>query len=434
MSNPTNILIEKLKLRCLLRERVFVKWEDQSGAPCTLGSRLKRNGQNLEFFLAAYHDEEGRIHIHFSLKASIILGGDREKIEMFLSRLDASAIHDAGLSDSVHVICLQFDLSTKGFIVTKGNNAANATIKPRNYTSKELICGLESLSDTKTFTVYIKPNDYAMVGLEEIRDRLSNSPIDIHKTNINEIYTQQVPELVEWNKLGSMSLLPPYTRNPQLFTELQAPRSLPVLEQETSSVNIVSHDCEGLLDIQVNLDDIENDPRYIEMNFGVDSDEEQLAKEQLANLDSRGLNQQLDYDSKVSQALNSKVSQALDSRLLKWIQTAIRINSNVHEHKHLTIKFSILAKLIRWANGIHHGIEMGPALKQFMRLGDAARTTALDRRCNRDEYYDQKGVCITRVLTEFSKLGNSDSRENKSVCEKRKSLEAHCTASKLTKM
>ncbi|KAM0145564.1 hypothetical protein ACHAPC_003443 [Botrytis cinerea] len=507
MSNPTNILIEKLKLRCLLRERVFVKWEDQSGAPCTLGSRLKRNGQNLEFFLAAYHDEEGRIHIHFSLKASIILGGDREKIEMLLvvppdanfaesskrrlisnigslSRLDASAIHDAGLSDSVHVICLQFDLSTKGFIVTKGNNAANATIKPRNYTSKELICGLESLSDTKTFTVYIKPNDYAMVGLEEIRDRLSNSPIDIHKTNINEIYTQQVPELVEWNKLGSMSLLPPYTRNPQLFTEVQAPRSLPVFEQETSSVNVVSHDCEGLLDIQVNLDDIENDPRYIEMNFGVDSDEEQLAKEQLANLDSRGLNQQLDYDSKVSQALNSKVSQALDSRLLKWIQTAIRINSNVHEHKHLTIKFSILgncvrisdtslfdatllwcsalffydplnsdpdntlglwketnswlisdiAKLIRWANGIHHGIEMGPALKQFMRLGDAARTAALDRRCNRDEYYDQKGVCITRVLTEFSKLGNSDSRENKSVCEKRKSLEAHCTASKLTKM
>ncbi|TGO07015.1 hypothetical protein BTUL_0348g00030 [Botrytis tulipae] len=480
MSNPTDILIEKLKLHCLLRERVFVKWEDESGTPCTLGSRLRRNGQNLEFFLAAYYDEEGRIHIHFSLTASIILGGNKEKIEILLvvppdanfaesskrrlisnignlSRLDASAIHDAGLSDSVHVICLQFDLTTKGFVVIKGKNTA--TIKARNYTSKELICGLESLSDTKTFAVYIKPNDYALVGLEEVRNRLSNTPTDIHKTNIKEIYTQQAPELMEWKKLDPKSLLPPYTKNPQPFPKVQTPRSLPIFEQET-------------------LDDIENDPRYIEMNFGVDSDEEQLAKEQLANLDSRGLNQQFDYDSKISQSLNS--------RLLKWIQATIRINSNVHEHKHLTTKLSILgncvrisdaslfnaslfwcsavffydpldsdpdntlglwketnswlisdiARLIRWTNGIHHDIEMGPALlKHFIRLGDAARAAALDSRCNEDEYYDQKGVCITRVLTEFSKLGNSDSKENDtSVCRKRKSLEAHTTASKLIKM
>ncbi|KAM0147856.1 hypothetical protein ACHAQE_010085 [Botrytis cinerea] len=523
MSNPTDILIEKLKLHCLLRERVFVKWEDESGTPCTLGSRLRRNGQNLEFFLAAYYDEEGRIHIHFSLTASIILGGNKEKIEILLvvppdanfaesskrrlisnignlSRLDASAIHDAGLSDSVHVICLQFDLTTKGFVVIKGKNTA--TIKARNYTSKELICGLESLSDTKTFAVYIKPNDYALVGLEEVRNRLSNTPTDIHKTNIKEIYTQQAPELMEWKKLDPKSLLPPYTKNPQPFPKVQTPRSLPIFEQETSSINIigvataetlpqtpprrnstlvhdiVSDDCEELLDIQLSLDDIENDPRYIEMNFGVDSDEEQLAKEQLANLDSRGLNQQFDHDSKISQSLNS--------RLLKWIQATIRINSNVHEHKHLTTKLSILgncvrisdaslfnaslfwcsavffydpldsdpdntlglwketnswlisdiARLIRWTNGIHHDIEMGPALlKHFIRLGDAARAAALDSRCNEDEYYDQKGVCITRVLTEFSKLGNSDSKDNDtSVCRKRKSLEAHTTASKLIKM
>ncbi|KAI9641580.1 hypothetical protein NHQ30_010393 [Ciborinia camelliae] len=419
-----------------------------------------------------------------------------------LSHLDASAIHDAEISDSMHVICLQFDLIAKGFIITKKKNTT--TIKPRNYTSKQLISGFESLSDTKTFTVYIKPNDYALVGLEEVRNRLSNTPTDIHKTNMKEIYIGQTPELVEWSRLGPVSLLPPYTKNPHPLPEVQASRSLPIFEQETSSVNvigattaetlpqtlprynsamvhdIVSHDFEELLDIQVNLDDIENDPRYIEMNFDVDSDEEQLAKEQLANLDSRGLNQQLDHD--------SKISQALKSRLLKWIQTTMRINPNVYEHKRLTTKLSILgncvrksdtglfnatlfwcsalffydpldsdpdntlglwketnswlisdmAKLIRWANGIHHDIEIGPVLlMHFIRLGDVARATALDGRCNKDEYYDQKGVCITCMLTEFSKLGNSDSdskENNKSVCQKRKSVGAHSTASKLIKM
>ncbi|KAJ8058418.1 hypothetical protein OCU04_012607 [Sclerotinia nivalis] len=114
-----------------------------------------------------------------------------------LSHLDASAIHDAEISDSMHVICLQFDLIAKEFIITKKKNTT--TIKPRNYTSKELIYSFESLSDTKTFTVYIKPNDYALVGLEEVRNRLSNTdtPTDIHKTNMKEIYIEQTPKLVE---------------------------------------------------------------------------------------------------------------------------------------------------------------------------------------------------------------------------------------------
>ncbi|RAL59889.1 hypothetical protein DID88_000516 [Monilinia fructigena] len=319
---------------------------------------------------------------------------------------------------------------------------------------------------------------------------------------MKEIYLGQMPELVEWSRLGPVSLLPPYTKSPHLLPEVQASRSLPIFEQETSSANIigattaetltqalpchnstmvheiVSHDCRELLDIQVNLDDIENDPRYIEMNFDVDSDEEQLAKEQLANLNSWESNRQLEHDSKISQALNS--------RLLKWIQVTMRINSNVYEHKRLTAKLSILgncvrksdtglfnatlfwcsalffydplnsdpdntlglwketnswiisdiAKLIRWANGIHHDIEIDPLLlEHFIKLGDVARVTALDGRCNKAEYYDQKGVCLTCVLTQFSKLGNSDSKKsNKSVCQKRKSLGAHGIASKLIKI
>ncbi|TEY41045.1 hypothetical protein BOTCAL_0405g00020 [Botryotinia calthae] len=411
-----------------------------------------------------------------------------------LSHLDTSAIHDTEISNSMHIISLQFDLIAKGFIVITKKNTIS--IKPQSVTSKQLICGLESLSDTKTFTIYIKPNDYALVGLKEVCNRLSNTgtQIDIHK--MKETYIRQAPELMEWNRLGTASLLPPYSKNLQLSPEVQAPRSPPIIfEQETPSVNVIkaaiaetlprtptrcnsismpsvfSPDCEEFSDIPVNLDDIE-------MNFDVDSDEEQLAKEQLVNLDPREPNQQLDYDSEVSQKLNSK--------LLRWMQTAIRINPNIHEHKHLTTKFSILgnsirisnasvfdatllwcsalffydpsdsdsdnnlglweernvwlisdiARLIQWANRMHYGIEIDSLLKHFIKLGVTARTVALDINCSKDKYYDQKSVCIVCILAEFSKLGDSSGigKEDNRRYVSRKRIGTHSNVSKRVKM
>ncbi|THV51644.1 hypothetical protein BGAL_0103g00030 [Botrytis galanthina] len=555
MPNPTEILIEKLKLRLLLRERVFIKWEDESGTPCTLGSRSSRNKQNLKFFIAAYYDMEGCIHIHFSLEVSITVGGNKQEIEMLLvvppnadfanaskprlisnikdlSRLDASAIHDAEISHLVHVICIQFDLIAKGFIVMKNTNM---TIKPRNVTSKKLIRGLESLSNTRSFTVYIKPNDYALVGLEELRNRSSSkgTPIDMHKTNIKEIYIQQTPELMEWcTTHDSVSLPPPYTENPrQLLSEVQVPRSPPIifekemplvntteaviaetppqlgpevqvrqpsptiLEQETLLIDaihtaiaettvrtscspnstsvhgIFSPSREELPDGEGNLNHMGEDSRCTRMDFDIDSDEEQLA-----NLNSR----ELDHDPNISQMLNSK--------LLKWIQTVIRINSNVHEHTRLSTKLSTLgkcirtsnasifdatllwcsalffydpldsdpdstlglweernswlisdiARLIQWANGMHHNVETNSSLlKHFIKLGDTARAVALNTRFNNDKYYDQKSVCIVCILAEFRDLGGGGgsgiSKESKSAS--RKSLgTASSNASKRVKL
>ncbi|TGO23367.1 hypothetical protein BPAE_0135g00270 [Botrytis paeoniae] len=550
MPNPTEILIERLKLQLLLRERVFIKWEDESGAPCTLGSRSNRNKQNLKFFIAAYYDMKGYIHIHFSLEVSITVGGNKQEIEMLLvvppnadfanaskprlisnindlSRLDASAIHDAEISHSVHVLCIQFNLITNGFIVM--NKKTNMTIKPRNITSKKLICGLESLSNTKSFTVYIKPNDYALVGLEELHNRLSSTgtPIDIHKTNMKEIYIQQTPELMEWSRHDSVSLPPPYTENPhQLLSEVQVPRSPPIIfEKETPLINtievaiaetppqlvpevqvpqpsaiifeqgtrsnntiqtviaetpartstspnspsvhgIFSSGCEELSDSEVNFNDIGEDPRCTRIDFDIDSDEEQLA-----NLNSR----ELDHDSEISQMLNSK--------LLKWMQTVIRINSNVHEHKRLTTKLSILgncvrtsnasmfdatllwcsalffydpldsdpdntlglwedrnswlisdiARLIQWANGMHHNVETNLSfLKHFIKLGDTARTVALNTRFNNDKYYDQKSVCIVCILAEFSNPGGGGGIGKESKSASRKSLGTESNAFKRT--
>ncbi|PQE26669.1 proline-rich receptor kinase perk4-like protein [Rutstroemia sp. NJR-2017a BBW] len=490
MSNPTTILIEKLKLEPLLRERVFVRWEDQSGTPCTLGSRSSRNRQNLNFFIAVYYDMEGYIHIHFSLEVSIILAGNKQDIEMLLvvppdvdfadvskpysisniddlSRRDASAIHDAKISDSLNVLYIQFDLSAKGFIVMK--KKPTATIKPRNKTSTKLLCGLESLSNTTTFTVYIKPNDYALVGLEQLHNRIRNTPTDIRKTNMKEMYIEQVPELVEWNRFGPILLPPAYTQNPpQLFPEVQVPRSPskaavaetparnPTTPNSTSVHGIFSPISEELSESEEDWDDIEETSRNIEMNSDVDSDEERLA-----NLNSRELSQQFNYDLEVSKILESKFTE--------WMQAAMQINSNVYEHKRLTTKLSILgncvrtsntgvfdatipwcstllfydpfdsdmtpglweernswllsdmAKLIKWANEVHYGAEMSPLLvNHFVKLGDTARTVALHHGYNDDSYKRQKCVCTTQVFIKFGKPVSSISGENsKPVSRKR---------------
>ncbi|KAF7858592.1 hypothetical protein EAF04_009192 [Stromatinia cepivora] len=516
MSNPTEILIEKLKLQRFLCERVFVKWEDQSGTSFMLGSRLNCNKQNLQFLIAVYYDMEGYIHIHFSLKVFIKLKGNKQQIEMLLvvppdadfadafkprlisnigdlSRLDASVIYDAEISDSVCVIRIQFDLIAKGFVVMK--NKTTATIKSWNDTSKDLIRRLESLSNTKTFTVYFKPNSYAQVGLAELRNRLSNTGThtDTRKTNMKEMYIRQGPVLVEWSRFDPISL-PPYTENPpQLFPEVQVPRSPPIIfERETPSINTIeaaiaetpvrtptspnsisvhsiffpSH--KELSNSEMNLNDIEEDSRYIEMNFDMDSDEERLA-----NLNSRELSQQFNYD--------SAVSKILESKLVEWIQTARQINSNVYEHKRLTTKLLILgncvrtsntsvfdatipwcsalffydpfdsdktlglweeknswfisdiAKLIKWANKVHYGAEMSSLLvNDFVKLGDTARTVALHPGYNKDGYEYQKSVCIAHVFMKFGKPGSSISGENSKPVS-RKSLGTDSNASKRVK-
>ncbi|KAF7896953.1 uncharacterized protein EAF01_009356 [Botrytis porri] len=521
MSKPTKILIKEFGLHNLLRERVFVTWEDQSGTSRVLGCRSDCNGQNLEFFIAAYYDMEGHIHIHFSLQVSIIVRGNKQKIELLLvvppdadladasrsqiisnidklSHYHASAIHDAGISNSTHVICIPFNLVAEGFVVMK-KKQSTATMKAANQPSRELIRSFQSLSITKTFTGYIKPNDYALVGLEDLRNRLTNTGTPgPRKTITREMYIRQALELVEWSRFDAISPPPAYIETPRLFPEIQVPRSPPmVFEQKTPLIHsveaaiaetptrtptssnhtsvhgIFSSNCEELLDNEVNLDDIEEDTRSMEMemNFNVDSDEEQLAI-----LKSRELSQEFNYD--------LEVLQILDSKLLNWIQTAIRINSSIYEHNHLITKLTILGscvrtsntgifdatlpwcsalffydpfdsdpdntlglwekrnswlisdivRLIQWANRFHYGAEMNPLLlKHFRRLGDIARTIALNTKSNKNEYEDQKGVCMARVLVEFGKPGISTSKGNgKSVF--RHSLGTDSNGSKRVKM
>ncbi|KAM3066994.1 hypothetical protein ACMFMG_011776 [Clarireedia jacksonii] len=511
-----SVPIEKLQLEKLLDERVFVKWVDESGTTFTLGSCLHDNKQTPDFFMAAYRDTEGQIHIHFKLQVFVKLAGKKQRIDILfvvppdadfanasipcpISSIDdlshdVSAIHQAGLSNAQHVFLLQFNLTTKGFVVTKKETT---TIRPHTTTTNMLIRGLESLSNTTIFSVYIRPSTYAKVHLEKLRMHISKTATDARKTNLKEMYIQQGAILLEWNKFvykeQQRPIPPPYAqpcpevqvpRSPPLYTQLspeaQVSQSSPIIfEEETParspissnsvSVHGIFSGCEESSessDSEVNLDGIEKD---IRIDFDVDSDEEELAREQLANLGYRELNRQFDYDLKVSLMLNSKLE--------KWIETVLPINFNVHRHTRLITKLSILGNCVRtsntsvfdvtllwcfalffydpldsdsdnafglwekrnswlirdiaeqvqWADEMRCSAEISSSLlEHFTKLGQAARTVALDPTYNKGVYLKQKSVFIAYVLAEFGKLGR------KPVSRKR--LGTDSSASKRVKM
>ncbi|KAB8296765.1 hypothetical protein EYC80_002182 [Monilinia laxa] len=491
--------------------------------------------------MAAYRDMKGQIHIHFKLRVFVKLAGKKQQIEMLLvvppdadfanastscsiSSIDdlshdASAIHEAGLSNAQHVFLIQFNLTTKGFVVTKKKTTA---IRPHTTTTNMLIRGLESLSNATIFSVYMRPSTYAKVNLEKLCTHFRNTrtATDMHKTNLKEMYIQQGAILLEWSKFvykkqehpipptyaqpspeAQSPLSPPrYAQsspevqvrqsppvNAQLSPEAQVSHSsLTFLEEaiketpprspispNSTSVHGIFSGCEESSDGEVNLENIEKD---IRIEFNVDSDEEQLANEQLANLHSRELNHQFDYDLEVSQMLKSKLE--------KWIETLLPTNSDIHHHTRLTIKLSILgncirtsntrvfdvtlrwcsalffydpfdsdsgntfglwettnswlirdiAKQIRWADKMRYSTEITSSLlEHFIKLGDAARTVALDPGCSKGVYFKQKSVFITYILAEFGQPG-SISKENNSKPVSRKSLGADSNAPKRVKM
>lgn len=342
--------------------------------------------------IAVYCNKEGYIYIHFSIKVSISQDSKKYETEILLviplntnfskaltpysistinalSRLDATIIHDAGISDLVHIIYLPFDLITEGFVVR--NTTSTLKPKPWNRPSQELIRRFVSLSNTKIFTVYIKPNNYARISLKELHDRLSktSTATNTRTNNMMEMYIQQGGVLVESSR-HDPELPPQYTENPpQPLPEVQVPRSPPIIfEQKTLSINIFetaiaktptripatpnsilvhsifSPICEESSDSEVDWDNIEETwrnveeaSRNIEIDPDIGSDQEGLVK-----LNSREQSQQFNCDSKVSKILESKFAE--------WMEKAGQINPNIHEHKRLITKLLILGNCIRTSN------------------------------------------------------------------------------------
>ncbi|TGO38312.1 hypothetical protein BHYA_0077g00150 [Botrytis hyacinthi] len=381
----------------LLRERVFVKWKDSSSDETfTLGSCSHQNKQNLNFLMTASSDLDGHVHIYFSLKVSIRQSCTRKQMEMLfvvppdanltdsftpllasgiddLSFLDASALHQAGISKSGLVMRVEFHLTTSGFVVMNKRKKTPGSITPKDGTSSDLIERLKSLSKTKIFSVYISPSTYAQVNFKKFHANLIAAK---RKSNVNEMYVQQGAMLVEWSIFGPSNrydtlppqdtLPPPYTKNPTTPSkEVQVPQSPPVILKDGSlsidTIEVViaetptqtpvspnltpvmhgifSSSVEGLFDSEPNLNDFEEDSRCNTTDFDVCSDEESLAK-----LNSRELSQQ------PTSTCDLEILNGLQAKLIEWLKGAMTQNPNVYKHKSLAGKLSLLGYYIRTSN------------------------------------------------------------------------------------
>ncbi|APA12339.1 hypothetical protein sscle_09g071090 [Sclerotinia sclerotiorum 1980 UF-70] len=501
-----SIPIEALQLVTILREKVLVKWVNAEGTASTLGSRLSHNRQRPELLMTASYDKEGHIHIDFSLMLAVKMGGKFKQIEiMFVippnvnpalletssrnSVLDASALHDADISDELgHVISIPFNLTTKGFVIMKNTNSL---IRLQTSTSEQLIRNIESLSNTAVFDVYIRPSDYARESLKELCKRLGDTGIVTPRPSTLEMYAQQGSMLVEWNRFTykDRQLFPQHPPTPaQHPLEMSLPQEpqvaldggggpLNTVEQEIATrqnrieqrsngepvlgASITWSDVE-LSDVDVDLHDFEQSSNLVEMDVNICSDEEILANEQL-----RDLNLQLRHE-------------MLRAKLVKWINGSLRLHPDVFRHRGLVNKLAILgdcvrrsnartfdhtiswcsallfydpsdssddqlweernrwlitrmANMINWINKYHYGAEFSSALfDHFVKLGRVARAFALGPGRDDTEFRHQRSVCIGWILSEFDGLGGERTGRGRGMTgsRKRNALEARGNISK----
>ncbi|KAF7900721.1 uncharacterized protein EAF01_008023 [Botrytis porri] len=492
--------IENLGLENLLQERVYVKWVDE-GHSYTLGSCLADNKENTNCLMKVVCDLEKRIHVYFSLKVTHKHTGKNRSMEMLLvvpphgnfdcyskslpisglddlSSHDASALHEAGISNLEHIIVLSFDLQFTGFVVRKKRESA--TILPSNSTSSTLIQKIRSLSVTKSFQVYIRPSDYARANLKTVDERLRDKSVWICEPQMRRIYSPQGFMLVDWAQIKHSELKgkllppppqpPPYTKHDaQRSTEVQVPRSPPVADVYSNKCvlnkdivpatpsllpvchGIFSPDCEEPLDVadDLDLDDIHKDSGHVETNLELDSDEEYLAA-----LHAQRCSQQFRQDTN---------SEALRSEFREWLEAAISINENVYEHSRLTKKFfalgdsvhasnagmfdairpwcsalflcdptdssrltdewfvSDMTGLIKWVNKFHRGAEMSILMNDFLKLGNAARMR------NKIEYKRYKTDFLLRIWVEFECSSISINGQSRKVLSRKRNILGSCS-------
>ncbi|TGO46904.1 hypothetical protein BCON_0302g00110 [Botryotinia convoluta] len=493
--------IEKLGLENLLQERVYIKWVDE-GHPYTLGSCLADNKENTNFLMKVVCDPEKRIHVYFSLKVTHKHTGKNRSMEMLLvvpphgnfecyskslpisglddlSSHDASALHEAGISNLEHIIVLSFDLQFTGFVVRKERESA--TILPSNSTSSTLMQKLRSLSVTKSFKVYIRPSDYARANLKTVNERLRDKGVWICEPDMRKIYSRQGIMLVDWAQIKHRELKgkllppppqlqpqpqpPPYTEHDaQRSTEVQVPRSPPIADVYSSKDiipatpshlpvchGIFSPDGEEPSDVadDLDLDDIRKDTGHVEPYFEMDSDEEYLAA-----LHAQQCSQELRQDTS---------SEALRLEFKEWLKAAMSINENVYGHSGLTKKLfalgdsvhasnvglfhdirpwcsalflcdptdssrqtdewfvSDMAGLIKWVNTFHRGAEMTILMNDFLKLGSAARV------CNKNQYKHQKSDFLLRIWVEYDCSSISINGESRKILSRKRNILETCS-------
>ncbi|TGO92204.1 hypothetical protein BPOR_0008g00440 [Botrytis porri] len=473
--------IEILGLENLLTERVYIKWADEDDC-WTLGSCMPGNKKNVDIIMKVVCNSESKRHVHiqFSIKVAIRISGKRHYMYMLLvvppqgdfeyasedlsiqklndlSLLDASALHEAGISNLERIIVLNFDIRFAGFVVQKDKEST--TICPFNKTSSKLIRAIKSLSLMKKFKVYIRPSDYARQHLKEIRECLYDTSVEVCESDMRKIYSQQGITLVNWthfkHKEPQDQPPPLYTaNNPQRPTEVQVPCSpliayidtnieeaiIPVTpspvpvchgifspsSKELSDVGEDSHldnnykesgHIETYLDVEVNSDEeylAESNARRLDVEHQFESNARELDEEFLADI--RETSQQLRQDA---------TSEALGLEFREWLNTAAKLIPNVLEHRGLTSKLLTLGESVRESDvAKFDAIRPWCSALLFYDPTDSNSTSVLQDSTRRLLVSDmvgliksintfQRGAEMTFLMEHFLKLGSAARAGNK---------------------
>ncbi|KAK6591806.1 hypothetical protein H4I96_12083 [Botrytis cinerea] len=465
--------IEILGLKTLLAERVYIKWVDEDSC-WTLGSCMPGNKKNVDIIMKVVCDSKRHVHIQFSLKVAIKISGKRHHMYMLLavpphgdfeyasedlpiqelndlSHLDASALHEAGISNLERVIVLNFDIRFTGFVVQKEKEST--TICPFNETSSKLIRAIRSLSLMKKFKVYIRPSDYARQNLKEIRERLRDTSTEICESDMRKIYSQQGIMLVNWthfkHKEPQDQPPPLYTANDaQRPTEVQVPCSPLIAYVDTKSspnINeaivpvtpspvpvchgIFSSDREELSDVgeDSHLDDDYKDLGHVEtyLEVEVNSDEEYIARSNARQLDS-----EYQFESNARELgeeclADIREIRALESEFREWLDGAAKINPNVLGHRGLTSKLLTLGESVRESDvAKFDAIRPWCSALLFYDPTDSSSTSELQDSTRRLLVSDiagliksintfQRGAEMTFLMDDFVRLGSAARAGNK---------------------
>lgn len=338
-----------------VNETVLAEWTDAHGHDCTLGSLTPCHKRDAGFTLKVTTDEQQRVWAWFILAVTVKTAGRERQRELALvipphssyaltfHELEISQIHtpavfsavgDARLFDSGRVIRANFALPKLGYVLMPKSTAKK--IAPASRTTSDLLRGLRSLSETRSFSIYIKPSDYARQGLKLACDRNSAAPPPASPFAVEDVLDTRTTE-VDWDLFGiepdnlPSSAPPPYLgpTPPLLDCEHLLPLSpaaaAPAPSTPTKSVvsetdfsQIPPPSIHTSPSPQPNLQPLNTQKRPLSPNTAAAPDILPSAQRP-----RRG------------SSAASTTRNALTANLAEWVEAALAVNHSVYEHPRL---------------------------------------------------------------------------------------------------
>ncbi|KAL1619005.1 hypothetical protein SLS54_006855 [Diplodia seriata] len=214
---------ESFDLLDYVNEQVLAEWVDSDSCETrTLGSLSTINKQDAGLsFRVGLDSSLEQAFMRFSMNVSVRVSGRPRRRQLLLvlplhvlsyktSPLEydilrisdvgesAPAVHDAGFSDSGFVLRARFDLQEPGYVLMPKSNAK--ALRPSTSTAASHLAGIKSLSRALSFTLYIKPSDYAQQGMRMIYEYLRNDTLKQYPLHWDAMYGDHGAQPVEWEQ------------------------------------------------------------------------------------------------------------------------------------------------------------------------------------------------------------------------------------------